>query len=182
MPSKFECLNIAYSGAETQVTKSSYSTSYSSPCKDESGDGSTQVCALSQFLHRTVRCIIFLFSLIIFAKTLWQGVITIRLSCLIPLSSSGIAWNLHVTILHLLIFLWQKTRGEDVLQRLPVNCFRTSGSRIAPSLMAPVQDSRRWSVASLPSSSGYGTPGSNSAFSVSFPEKVGEKKFVNVYY
>ncbi|CAG9530672.1 unnamed protein product [Cercopithifilaria johnstoni] len=41
--------------------------------------------------------------------------------------------------------------------------FRTNGSRTAP--LAPAQDNRRWSVASLPSSSGYGTPGSNSAFS-----------------
>uniref|UniRef100_A0A0N5AG00 non-specific serine/threonine protein kinase n=1 Tax=Syphacia muris TaxID=451379 RepID=A0A0N5AG00_9BILA len=36
------------------------------------------------------------------------------------------------------------------------------------SSLAPNVDSRRWSVASLPSSSGYGTPGSNSAFSSEF--------------
>ncbi|VDM95293.1 unnamed protein product [Thelazia callipaeda] len=52
------------------------------------------------------------------------------------------------------------------VKTIPVTVpFRTNSSRITSSLIAPTQESRRWSVASLPSSSGYWTPGSISAFS-----------------
>ncbi|MCP9261535.1 MAST4 [Dirofilaria immitis] len=55
---------------------------------------------------------------------------------------------------------------------------RTNGSRTTP--LASVQDSRRWSLASLPSSSGYGTPGSNSAFSNIRSERIlAHLNFVN---
>ncbi|CAD6199737.1 unnamed protein product [Caenorhabditis auriculariae] len=55
---------------------------------------------------------------------------------------------------------------------------RSSSTRSGSSLMAPQHDNRRWSLASLPSTSGYGTPGtgSNSAFSSQYSssEHLGE--------